>query len=70
MKRGETVHLPAGYGLLLAYAIAGPDLEGKTRLIARANTFVAAETCGPDQRPICAAVDPAHSVLAAAAGRG
>ena len=64
--KGADVCLPAGPGLLLCLPIAGPDLEGKMRLIARASTWVAAEMAGPDQRPIRSAVDPTHSVLAAA----
>ena len=58
-----TVCLPAGPGVLLALAIAGPDLEGKPRLISRASTWIAAEQAESDQRPIAAAIDPAQSVL-------
>ena len=58
--------MPAGPGLLLCPSIAGPDLENKPRLIARASTWVSDAMAEPDQRPIAAAVDPAQSVLAAA----
>ena len=36
----------------------------------RANTFLAEELAGPDQRPVAAAADPARSVLAAAVSGG
>jgi len=67
--KGETIYLPAEGGLLLSWAIQCHDLEGKTRLIARANTFIGEEMAGPDQRPIAPAADPSRSVLAAAVAR-
>ncbi len=68
--KGADVCLPCGGGLALCLPISGPDLEGKTRLIARAFTWIDSAMAGPDQRPIAAAVDPAHSVLAAAVRGG
>ncbi len=68
--KAATVCLPAGSGLLLCLSISGPDLEGKTRLVARASTWIAAVQAEPDQRPIVVAVDPARSVLAAAMSGG
>jgi len=62
---GQTLCLKAGPGLLLCLSIAGPDLEGKMRLIARANTWIAADMAAADQTPLIPAVDPARSVLAA-----
>lgn len=67
---GADVCLPAGPGLLLCLPIAGPDLEGKVRLVARANTWITAQSAEPDQRAVGAAVDPVHSVLAAAVRPG
>ena len=67
--KGADACLPAGPGLLLCLPIAGPDLEGKMRLVARANTWIGSEMAELDQRPVVAAADPEGSVLAAV-GRG
>ncbi len=64
-RRGETVYLPAGSGLLLCAVIAE-----KPRIVVRANTFLAAELAGPDQRAVAAAVDFERSVLAASVRGG
>lgn len=62
---GETLCLAAGPGMLLCLPIAGPDLEGEVRLVARANTWIAAGQASPGQRPVKAAENPVGSVLAA-----
>ena len=69
-RQGETLCLPAGSGLLLCSVIAGLDLEDKLRLVARANTFIADDVAGADQRPMAAALDPARTVLAMVASGG
>ena len=62
--RGESLCLRAGSGLLLCQIISGLDLADKMRVVARANTWIAAEAAGGDQLPLPPALDPARTVLA------
>jgi hypothetical protein len=62
-RKGSTLCLKAGPGLLLCEVLLTRDLEDKKRLIARANTWVSDLMAEPDQRGVAPAIDPHHSVL-------
>jgi hypothetical protein len=63
---GATLCLPAGPGLLLCDPLLVEDLDGLTRLLARARTFISADMVEPHQVPVLPAASANESVMAAA----